>query len=379
MTHDEAQILYKFFGYWQFVVCAFAFAALLSIHLHIEKNHREGKKDLGLLWLSIAIMVWSLSGLIDIVHARDLQADDTWLDAVDYQGINSVLSIVNSAFILLALPQFKHIPRYFENIVRSEGWRLTVWTTFVLSALITALMFLQVIIPAQPNFISFVDLLYAMFTLSFLGIILWSSFEHRGLKTLAYLSAVCILFTLVAQFLKLADDIFWSIFFNCVFKTVLIVLFFALALSWVEELSHTVIPHPKDMHLLLIRKHSGHTRIECTAILTIPPHIQTKGVVLTEKPFELLKLFAQRRKAGDPSHGGWLEIQPKSIPASPKFDIKDYKQISRLVDAIYHQSHPKERPFTWTKNDLKTFLFDQTRKRRIRLRINPENIDLSKA
>ncbi len=374
----ESYLLYKFFGYWQIVVCTFAFIALFAIHRRTTKNQERRQRDNGLLWLSLAILTWSFSGLIDVNYAHALTLTDP-VPQTSYQGLRSIFSIVNSAFILLALPQFKHIPRPIQYLIKSDGWRLTVGVSFALSAIMTLMMYLDLIIPSQPNFIYFIDLLYAIFTLSFLGIILWSSFAKRGLKILAYLSALSILFTLIAQFQKLDEEIFWSIFFNCIFKTILIVLFFALALSWVEELAKKFIPEPTDLHLIMLKKKTPPGRYHHLGILSIPPYINMHQINLSEATYHLLATFASKRKNSGPSEG-WLEIQPKSS-TSNKYDIKDHKQISRLVDAIFESiiNHDQSKDPILTKLDLRQALFDQNRQRKIRLRIAPENIDLTRA
>lgn len=365
--------LHVFFGYWQIVVCSFAFLALFSIWQHITKRIAVKERDFGLLWLSIAILVWALSGLLEIYYAPGFSQDH--FESTSYEGLKSILSIFNSAFILLALPRFRHIPAMIRPVVKSESWRWLVFSTFGFSTVLTLLMLLGVLIPKRITLISSVDLIYAIFTLFFLGLVLWASFAKRGLKVLAYLAIISIAFTLAAQILKLGNSDFIKILLNCSFKTILIVLFFALALSWVEELGKAaMLPHPKNIRLQLrIRKNAQH-KLEYLSILSIPPFVFHKEVLFTEKPFQLLQHFAEKRKTGFPS-GGWLEIQPKTA-VKKEYDIKDYNEINRILDTILQTLQTSGTQGTFDKTALKEALFEYGKRRRIRLRLAPEHIEL---
>ena len=81
------------------------------------------------------------------------------------------------------------------------------------------------------------DVFYSLFTLGFLAIVLFESFVKRRLQMLAYLSIVCILVTLSAEVLKLTGTNLNMLLLSAIFKTSLIMIFFALAMSWVKELA----------------------------------------------------------------------------------------------------------------------------------------------
>lgn len=363
--------LHFFYGYWQITVCFFASLALFSIWQHIIKGRTGEERDLGLLWLSIALFIWALSGVLEVYYASGFSQDS--FDSTPYEGLKSMLSIFNSAFILLALPRFRHIPPMIRPLVQSESWRWLVFSTFGFSAVLTLLMLLGVLIPKRITLISSVDLIYAIFTLFFLGLVLWASFAKRGLKILAYLAVISIAFTLAAQILKLGDSDFLKILLNCTFKTILIVLFFALALSWVEELGKSaILPNAKNLYLQLHVRKDRHHKFEYLSILNLPPFTINQEVIFTEKPFQLLHRFAEKRKMEGPE-GGWLEIQPKTA-VKKTYDIKDYNQIGRILDTILNATTPSS---ALDKTLLKEILFEYGKSRRIRLRLAPENIELA--
>lgn len=366
--------LHLFYGYWQIAICSFAFLALFSIWQHITKGSGEGQRDFGLFWLSVAILVWALSGVLEVFYAEGL-ADENF-DSTQYEGLKSMLSIFNSAFILLALPRFRHVPVIIRPVVQSESWRWLVISTFGFSAVLTLLMLSGVIIPKRITLISSVDLIYAIFTLFFLGLTLWASFERRGLTILAYLAGISIAFTLAAQILKLGDSDFLKILLNTTFKTILIVLFFALALSWVEELGKSArkVFARRALALQLSTGRNHQNRREFIAHLQLPEAPDWQKVYFTEKPFLLLHRFADKRKT-EGREGGWLEIQPKTA-VKKDYDIKDYNEIGRILDTLCSGLSKSDKFNTLSKNDLKELLFEYGKSRRIRLRVNAEHIDL---
>jgi len=241
-------------------------------------------------------------------------------------------------------------------------------------------MFARIIIPSSVSFIYLFDFLYAIFTLGFLGVILWESFAKRGLHTLAYLSALCIICTLTAQVLKLStgfDLEFWRLLTDGIFKTVLILLFFALSLSWVEELSKNEAISVGDLWLELWQKAGNGRKNVYLATLTIPEWMQNRTIAFTEKNFQLLQKFAEKRLQEPEPDGGWLEIQPKSLKHS-RFDIKDYNEINRILDAILNDLKGENNWLPVDRQDLKKILFeyDASKSRRIRLRVLPANLSL---
>lgn len=372
--------LYQFFGYWQIVVCSFSFVALFSIWRHLNPKELRSDKDYGLLWLAIAVLTWAISGGVEVYFAESYRLflldnqNDTGFDFTFFEGLKSILSLLNSAFILLALPCFKHIPKLIRPFLVSQSWNWLVGITFLFSVVMTLGMLVGVFVPKTTSWIYGIDVFFGLFTVFFLTLILWESFDKRNLRGLAVLSVACILFILAAQFLKLGDIEFWKVFFSCVFKTTLIMLFFALTFSWVDERSRTYLPKPETLHLLFVKRKKG-TRYEYFIILTIPPNIQTHKIIFTEKPYQLLQLFAKRRIEEVQKDGGWLEMQSKSTPHRPA-DIKDYNEINRILNTILDETQGAK---NWDKDDrsaLRQLLFEYHNNRKFRLHVLPEHIQL---
>lgn len=359
MAKDEILL---FYGWWQFGTCLFAFVALLSIWWHIGKK----QKDFGQVWLALSILCWSLSGLVEVCFVSYNIKDSIALD-----GYRSILSLCNSLFILLALPWFRYLPLQLDNIIKSKFWPYIVGIPFIFSVLPT----LNKIVFKGQGIVNELDVYYALLTLLFLGVVLWHSFEKRRLRSLAFLSLLCILITLVAQLYKLTGSAVNMTLLSAIFKTWLIMLFFALALSWVKELAENTIPNVAQIQLnfKVLREKDQVLR---TVTFQGFSGSKEREVILTALQYELFHRFAKVKFTNEED---WLEIKPKHPISEKQYDIKDYNEVKRLLIALLDGLFGKG---NWSAEQhlqpLKETLFELSKKRerKIRLRIPQENISL---
>ncbi|WP_420600982.1 hypothetical protein [Flagellimonas sp.] len=353
-----------FYGWWQFSVCLFAFLALLSIWYHIGKK----QDDFGQVWLALSILCWSVSGLVEILYH-----DGIGLGLHFKEGLISVFSLLNSLFILLSLPWFRYLPKPFAPLIKSNFWPYIIGIPFAFALFPTLhKMFLA----RTASIISELDVYYALLTLLFLGSVLWESFVKRRLPLLGWLSIITVCITLLAQMYKLLDNTINLLLFSAIFKTSLIMLFFALALSWVKELTETMIPKPHQLKLLFTKNRRLDSKDNYKVVIQGFSGNQDRIVQLTPALYKLFKVFAQRRLC---ETEGWLEIKPKNFDVSKTYDINDHNEIKRLIAALLDGLFGKQ---CWTKDKhfvpLKTTLFEMSehRERRIRLLLPKENITL---
>ncbi len=363
MTVDN-EIL-SFYGWWQFAVCLFAFIGLLAIWWHIGKR----QNDFGQVWLALSVLCWSVSGAVEVYYTQyDFAMNDSLLD-----GWRSILSLFNSLFILLALPWFRYLPKSIAHIINSKYWIYIVGLPFLFSMLPTVS---KMLLGSSLSVISELDVYYAFLTLGFLGYVLWESFAKRRLKILAWLSLMTILVTLIAQLYKLTDSSINLTLFSAIFKTALIMLFFALALSWVKELAENVIPESRNFFLNFKKQKSANGKLEQFVLLKGLPGGTERKVLLTPALYELFLKFAIRKKE---DIDNWLEIKPKNFDSAKSYDINDYNEIKRLLVALLDGIFGKE---NWTRDHhlqpLKNTLFEMSekRERKIRLAVPSENISL---
>lgn len=348
------------YGWWQFGVCLFAFAGLMAIWYHLGRR----QKDHGQVWLALSVLCWSCSGLVDVITG---QSTPLWAD-----GARSIFSLLNSLFILLALPWFRYLPDILRSVIRSKYWLVIVGLPFVFSLLPT----LSKMFFGNPSgIISELDVYYSILTLLFLGLVLWESFARRRLQMLAWLSVICILITFIAQLYKLTDQNVNLTLFSAIFKTCLIMIFFALALSWVKDVAERLNPIGSQLSISLGHKVFNGQSKRITQIYGVIPH-KSSALELSNAQYDLLYKFAERKLLNE----GWLVIKPKSMPWDPeKHDIKDHNQIKRLSDAILDGIFGKG---NWNKEQheepFKAALYEYSdkRDRRIRLRVAKDQIEV---
>ncbi len=355
------------YGWWQLATCLFAFLALLSIWYHIGRK----QQDTGQVWLALSVLCWSLSGAVDLYFAREQASTDTPLLVAE--GWRSIFSLFNSFFILLSLPWFRYLPSPLSPVIKSKYWLVIIGLPFLFSLVPTMSKF---IFNTSLEMISEFDVYYAVLTLFLLGWVLWESFVQRRLPLLAILSVICILITLLAQILKITAPATNQLLFSAIFKTSLIMIFFALALSWVKDLSEKLQINTQNVFLELKKQRTANGKYQHLVTLSgILEH--HKQFQLTATHFNLLHKFA-KAKINDKE--GWLEIMPKGEERSGKqYDIRDYNEVKRLLHKILDQLYGKE---NWTKvqheEPLKSLLFERSQKRdrKIRLALPPDQIGI---
>jgi len=370
----EAELLI-FYGWWQLLVCLFAFLGLMGIWWHIGRL----QGDFGQVWLAGSVLCWSISGGIDVYFGTQWQAaalavstvPETSQSAVYLSGLHSILSLFNSLLILLSLPWFRYLPKVLEPLIRSEYWHWIIGLPFLFSLLPTLRRMF-----GEGMLIGELDVYYSLLTLGFLGLVLWHSFARRRLPSLAWLTVLCMGITLLAQVLKLSGDASFQLLLSAVFKSALIMLFFALALSWVKELVENVIPSHDQLRLALSRSVQDGKEVRQLTLQGFSG-AQERTLLLSPSHYELLLRFAHRR-VHDPD--GWLEIKPKSESRSGKqYDIQDHNEVKRLLVGILNGlfgkgSWSEQQHFVPLKTTFLESAPDQARK--VRLRIPRANISL---
>lgn len=372
---NKYQIL-NFYGWWQVGVCLFAFLGLMSIWYHIGRK----QKDFGQVWLALSILCWSISGAVIVYftsnHAELDFNNASWIRSEELRltGWLSILSLLNSLFILLALPWFKYLPTFIAPVIKSKFWPIIVGLPFIFSLLPTIS---KLFTGHQSGLISELDVYYSVLTLLVLGVVLWESFVKRRLALLAYLAVICILITFAAQIYKLSDNDVNQILFSAIFKTSLIMIFFALALSWVKDLTEKITSSSTDIYLKAFRVKKNEKSFANKLSIKGLNGAKENTIDLTNKNYDLLTKFIAKKKS---DKEGWLEIKPKSDSRSGKsFDINDHNEIKRLLGSILDGIYGKG---LWSKVEhetpLKSILFEMSsqRERKIRLSTPASNLEI---
>lgn len=381
----DAKVL-SFYGWWEFGICLFAFVALMGIWWHLGRK----RTDFGQIWLAISVLLWSVSGLVEVYYAGQFSEiyaqmmNDSAYELAggqsilrqQYQGWQSIISLFNSLTILLALPWFRYIPARIEPIIKSKYWFIIIGLPFLFSLVPTISKMLT---GNGLGFIIEFDVYFSILTLIFLGYVLWESFAKRRLMWLAWLAIASILITFIAQIYKFIGTPIDLPLFSAIFKTSLVMIFFALALSWVKELAENLIPNASNLFLKMQRIKNDQGKFENQVMIKGVAGKDEKLLLLTPAMYDLLLKFAQRKMEDGED---WLEIKPKSNPSPNKnYDITDHNQIKRLLNSLLDGIFGKDE---WSKNEheipLKAVLFEmsENRERKIRLSLPAGNITISK-
>ena len=163
---------------------------------------------------------------------------------------------------------------------------------------------------------------------------------------------------------------------SAIFKTSLIMIFFALALSWVKDLTETLQLGVGNLSINFAfanKKENRHTL--CISGVN---NLNEGLIKLTRGQYNLLKTFAEKRVSAPQK--GWLEIKPKSDTRSSKtYDINDHNEVKRLIHGLLDEIYGKG---LWTKQQheepFKNALLEQSEleDRKIRLKIESNKITL---
>ena len=334
---------------------------LLAIYYNISTRYRklleedgnQKRVDRGLLFLSLAMFVWVIAGVWRYIGAH-YAFTDSFIFAV---GVN-ILSIVNNMFLLLALFYFYYAPIFIYGNKKNVKIILSIIVLVTLSTLII-FQFTNDTIYKGMKLNSLPDLLLSGFLSGLLGVSLYRTFDHRGLKLVAVLSVLVVGLIFYSQlpdvFLSM-DNGFVNQLIKIIAKTSLISIFLVLATTWVIQLANT--PNVNEMQL----------RFDDWSLIRLSiPSKNINGVQIdfgskTTQYKNLLK-FALRRKFGSG--------ESQSILVGTAGEIKNQTYLSRIIDNI-KDIHPMSEGEELERKDLFTFLGEG----RYRLRMLPEHIDI---
>lgn len=279
----------------------------------LEEDDSQQRVDKGLMYLSLALFIWVLSGIWGYSGSIGLVVNKT----INSLGV-SLFSTLNNLFILLALFYFSHAPRFIYNNEKNIS---KIIGLIILVSLLT--IGLTIAIPTNTSTINIVaipDLLLSSLLCCILSYSLYKTFIERDLKIVAFtaVTAVFLMFTsqLPEVFVQLNNG-FTNNLIKIIAKTSLISIFLVLATSWVIELANT--PRPSEM------------MIEFLDWSLVKITIPSKGIYAQVIDFgskttqykNLLK-FALRRK--------WGEGQEQCILVGGMGELKNQTYLSRIIE-----------------------------------------------
>lgn len=334
---------------------------LLVIYFNIKNRFRQileeedAKKrvDKGLLYLSLALFVWVLSGL--------------WTYMSDWLGFYEqfphkvgiyLFSIANNMFFLLALFYFHYAPGFIYKNEKNVRIILVLIIVVTLSTLLASYIggdinYYGIKMYALP------DLVLSAFLSYLLMVALYRTFVDRGLKVVAAIAVLIIVLMLASQLPEVfqgLENVFVTSVMKIIAKTSMIFLFLVLATSWVIQLANT----PKATEMKINFKEWS------TIQLSIPSKLINNSFIdfgsKTTQYKNLLK-FAIRRKYG--------EGDQQSILVGSAGELKNQTYLSRIIDNI-NSIRQEGDDQNLERKDLFIFLGEG----KYRLRMLPQHIQI---
>ena len=352
--HNFTHILISFIGGILLLVIYFNVHSRFSKILLEDENYK--RIDRGLLYLSLALFTWVISGIWSVLEAASWMESDFIYD----MGVN-LWSICNNCFFLMALVYFDEAPSFiyknFKNIRRLIGAVISIMlVTVFVSYLAGSSTWQGMELNALP------DLILSTLVALLLMYSLFQTFVHRNMKIVALLSVLSVAGLLWTQWTEIlsGSSLDMTLYvLKIVSKTSLIFLFMVLATTWVIQLAYT--PTVQEVQLAI----TDWSRIK----LSIPSKNLTSRIIdfgSRTTQFQNLVKFAIRRKFGT----GDQQI----IRVGGRGELTSQTYLTRILDNI-NEEVKEELDQPLERNDLFTFLGNGS----YRLRILPEHLSFEEA
>lgn len=318
----------------------------------LQDGGPEKRVDKGLLYLSLSIFVWVVSGCWSYISYSNPPFNASY-----HMAGNNIISIINDLFLFLALFYSDHAPGFiYKNKKNISKIIIAVCITEVATFLLQLLSGDEnerhgIRISALPDFI------LSGFLTCVLTITFYKTFIARNLKVVAIVSTVVI--TLV--FISILPDILPNLYsdfsknlIKVIAKTSFIAVTLVMATSWVIQLANT--PKPNEMTI----KFMDWSLIK----ITIP----SKGIYNATIEFgskttqykNLLKFAIRRKFGGEASQSMMINLGG---------EIKNQTYLSRIIENM-NEILQLDMDQKLDRKDLFTFIGQG----QYRLRIIPENI-----
>jgi hypothetical protein len=320
----------------------------------LQEDNSPKRVDKGLLYLSLSIFVWVVAG--SWAYLGNVYQ---FSQALYFTTGNNLFSIANDLFLFMALCYADHAPQFIhKNKKNSNRIVVVIFIIGLLTCLLPLILgeyneMQGVRISALP------DLILSGFLTFILIVTFYKTFANRGLKIVAFISVVAIVFIFVSilpdAFPDLYDD-FTKDLIKITAKTSFIAITLVLATSWVIQLANT--PKPNEMMISFMDWSLVKITIPSKKVFGATIEFGSK----TTQYINLLK-FAIRRKYGSEA--------AQSILIGLGGEINNQTYLSRIIDNM-NEILQLDEDQKLERKDLFTFIGQG----KYRLRIIPENIKI---
>ncbi|MFT5818963.1 MAG: hypothetical protein ACI8ZM_000184 [Crocinitomix sp.] len=320
----------------------------------LEENESEKRVDKGLLFLSLALFVWAISGCW--VYANN---GLSFADTIGYTAILNLFSVLNNVFLLLALSYFYYAPKFIYQNKRN------------VQILVIVIIAVSIATPILSNYdqanspfkiSALPDLVLSGFLSLLLMISLYQTFMKGGLAIIAVISVLVTVMVFVSQLPEVfnsLNDGFINNLIKLISKVSLITLFMVLATTWVIRLAN--MPKPNEVTIVFLDWSMVKISIPSKGIFNEVVDFESK----TTQYKNLLK-FAIRRKLG--------EGNEQTIQIGNGGELNNQTYLSRIIENM-NEILKLDTLQKLERRDIFTFIGEGN----YRLRITPENITIDAA
>ena len=251
-------------------------------------------RDAGLLWLGIAVALWGAVGGLLLLPLPEAAA----------QALRTLLSSANSACLLISASHLDYGPALLQRASEYRRWNHAALGGSLAVALLTLALYAA--LGPAAYLARLPDFVLSAVTLLLYGFGLFRSFHRRGFAPLSLLAAVAVALQFAAQLPEIIDESALGLsgerrwILNLVSKSMVLIAFLSLAMSWVHEVAQ------RPSHSAVRLRFTGR-RVGARYVVDLGG----RTLEMRETPHrDLLSLAAARVRAGEgeAGGGGWLSL-----------------------------------------------------------------------
>ena len=330
---------------------------LIAVHYYIKEKLQK-QHDHGLIWISCALMIWFVMGVLELslINTKPIDRPE------QYWYGRKIFSIINSAFFIYSLSYFK------------DGWlklhkKISKINLGLIAGITIGLCLISY--PIKPEQWVIIDTLISVFISLILFFSISAIFWQRGIKFMVLISVIGGLMLISTQIIELYKDglfadesamKYWNnpdIIFDDVIRMAsrpfLVVCILVLAITWLgSQLEEELLSRPKpkeneDIKNKISFEERGNGKKLFVTITIKSEKISIENLVVeytnVKSPFDFLRKCANETKEGKYFHRGDftdnLETMANRVlkPINQKLEDMDFAVLLDKKDIF--KSHKK--------------------------------------
>ena len=280
----------------QGALCLSAAWAILALYLRgtpVRQGEPAPKpaRDAGLLWLGLGVALWGVTGAVLLLS----------LPEAPVKALRTLLSSANNACLLISASYLDYGPSLLQRASGYARWNQLVMAGSLAVALGTVVLYTA--FGPDASIARLPDFVLSSITLMLYGFGLFRSFRRRSFAPLAVLAALAVGLQFAAQIPEIINGAAFGLsgerrwILNLVSKSMVLVAFMALAMSWVHEVAQR--PSHSAIRLRFTGRRAGSRYVV---------ELGDRVLEMRETPHRDLLALAIARVRGGREDGGWVSL-----------------------------------------------------------------------